>query len=512
MRRWLLLIAALLIVSLSLAVAAQQDGGQTTYVVQSGDTLARIAQRFNTTAAAIAQANGLTNIDLIYVGQVLIIPGVTPTTGITPSPTASSTDPQPFIATPSPTAGFSPSPTVPPTQTPSATPTPAGTTTYVVQSGDTLARIAQRFGTTVQAIAAANALTNINQLLVGQVLIIPSGAALTATPMPNVTATSTAAITLVPTLTAVDFALGGQVFSFAYPELMRRAGMTWAKSDIRWSLGDGAGIAQGAIDAARSRGFKILLSVSGDPAQMAESPDEYAGLFAAFLGELAALAPDAIEVWEGANLPDRWAAGQIDPAAYAGMLDAAYTAIKAANPDVMVISGALTPTEQFNGACGASGCDDLPFLEGLAAAGAAASADCIGVHYTEGVVPPNASDGDPRSSHHSRYLPALLDTYSAVFPGTPLCLTEIGYLSFEGSGGAAAIPGYEWAANTSIAEQAEWIAQASILARQSGRVALMIVYNVDFPPTQDNLPLGYAIVRDGQCLACIALNAASRIE
>ena len=37
-------------------------------------------------------------------------------------------------------------------------------------------------------------------------------------------------------------------------------------------------------------------SVSGDPAQMAESPDEYAGLFAAFLGELAALAPDAIEV------------------------------------------------------------------------------------------------------------------------------------------------------------------------------------------------------------------------
>ncbi len=45
-----------------------------TYVVQSGDTLNAIALRFNTTAAAIAAANGIAVTDTISVGQVLVIP------------------------------------------------------------------------------------------------------------------------------------------------------------------------------------------------------------------------------------------------------------------------------------------------------------------------------------------------------------------------------------------------------------------------------------------------------
>ena len=126
-------------------------------------------------------------------------------------------------------------------------------------------------------------------------------------------------------------------------------------------------------------------------------------------------------------------------------------------------------------------------------------------------MPPTADDSESAANDPSRYLPALLDAYAALFPGTPLCLTEIGYLSGEGLDPLPA--GYEWAANTSVAEQAEWIAQASIFARQSGRVALMIVWNVDSPIyTADDPQAGYAIVRDGQCLACIALNAANRIE
>lgn len=51
----------------------------TTYTVQSGDTLFLIARRFGTTVERIAQANNITNPDVISVGQVLIIPegGVT---------------------------------------------------------------------------------------------------------------------------------------------------------------------------------------------------------------------------------------------------------------------------------------------------------------------------------------------------------------------------------------------------------------------------------------------------
>ena len=47
---------------------------QTTYVVQQGDTLNLIAQRFGTTAQAIADANGIKTTDIIDPGQVLIIP------------------------------------------------------------------------------------------------------------------------------------------------------------------------------------------------------------------------------------------------------------------------------------------------------------------------------------------------------------------------------------------------------------------------------------------------------
>ncbi len=43
------------------------------YTVVQGDTLSSIAARFGTTVTAIMQANGLTS-DLIYVGQVLLIP------------------------------------------------------------------------------------------------------------------------------------------------------------------------------------------------------------------------------------------------------------------------------------------------------------------------------------------------------------------------------------------------------------------------------------------------------
>ena len=48
--------------------------GQTIYIVQRGDTLNQIAANFGTTAIAIAKENNIRNINLIYVGQRLIIP------------------------------------------------------------------------------------------------------------------------------------------------------------------------------------------------------------------------------------------------------------------------------------------------------------------------------------------------------------------------------------------------------------------------------------------------------
>jgi N-acetylmuramoyl-L-alanine amidase len=51
-----------------------QYAGARTHLVVSGDTLAKIAQRYGVNMYAIAAANNITNINLIYRGQRLIIP------------------------------------------------------------------------------------------------------------------------------------------------------------------------------------------------------------------------------------------------------------------------------------------------------------------------------------------------------------------------------------------------------------------------------------------------------
>ncbi|MCU0476261.1 MAG: hypothetical protein MUC99_09155, partial [Anaerolineae bacterium] len=81
---------------------------------------------------------------------------------------------------------------------------------------------------------------------------------------------------------------------------------------------------------------------------------------------------------------------------YTAMLSAAYSAIKRANPNVVVISGAPSPTGFFGGQCQPGGCDDNVFIAQMRNAGAANFMDCVGVHYNEGILPPTATSGDPR--------------------------------------------------------------------------------------------------------------------
>jgi LysM repeat protein len=58
----------------SAAIQPAPSASSTTHVVQRGETLYRIGLRYGTSAAAIAQANGLANPSLIFAGQRLTIP------------------------------------------------------------------------------------------------------------------------------------------------------------------------------------------------------------------------------------------------------------------------------------------------------------------------------------------------------------------------------------------------------------------------------------------------------
>jgi murein DD-endopeptidase MepM/ murein hydrolase activator NlpD len=118
------------------------------YVVQPGDTLSVIALRFGVTASDVAAVNNLSNPNLIFVGQQLIIPGSQPVV-------------EPAIVTEEDEAE-------------SPEPSPARPEVYVVQPGDTLFAIAGRFGVTVTELALANSIRYPDYLYVGQQLILPS--------------------------------------------------------------------------------------------------------------------------------------------------------------------------------------------------------------------------------------------------------------------------------------------------------------------------------------------------
>ena len=130
------------LISVGQVIRIPTDSTTQTYTVKSGDTLSAIAEDYGTTADAIAKLNSIKNPDLISVGQVLNIRGNSKET----------------------------------------------VTTYTIKSGDTLSEIAQRHGTTVNAIASANGISNPNLISVGQTLKINGTAK--STPAPKKTTTS----------------------------------------------------------------------------------------------------------------------------------------------------------------------------------------------------------------------------------------------------------------------------------------------------------------------------------
>jgi LysM repeat protein len=163
-----------------LLIPVQPSGTPTTtYTVQSGDNLYSIASRFNTTVDAIKSANNLTT-NTLSIGQVLTIPTGTTTTSPTTTYTVQSGDNLYSIASAFGTtvdaiksANNLTSNLLSIGQVLTIPTTSSGTTrTYTVQSGDSLWTVANKFGTTVDALRRANNLTT-DLLSIGQVLIIP---------------------------------------------------------------------------------------------------------------------------------------------------------------------------------------------------------------------------------------------------------------------------------------------------------------------------------------------------
>lgn len=134
-----------------------QPGSTCIHIVQVGDNLWQLSQTYGVSINELASASGITNIQLIVVGDEIIIPGCG-TTGVVPPPT------------PVPEAGNTNTGTG---GTTGSTGTVGGRT-HTVQQGETLFEISLLYGVPVSSIAAANGISNINNILMTTVLTIPA--------------------------------------------------------------------------------------------------------------------------------------------------------------------------------------------------------------------------------------------------------------------------------------------------------------------------------------------------
>jgi LysM repeat protein len=127
-----------------------------TYMLDRGDTLRSVGERFGVTWQAIAAYNNIPNANLVAAGTVILIPPV----------------------------GYVP-PTTPPPVTGGPIVVPPTYRTYIVQAGDTLSAIGLRFNVTVESLRAFNNLRPSDAIYVGNVLIIPPTGGPVVTPPPT---------------------------------------------------------------------------------------------------------------------------------------------------------------------------------------------------------------------------------------------------------------------------------------------------------------------------------------
>ena len=348
--------------------------------------------------------------------------------------------------------------------------------------------------------------------------------------------------TPIPTLTPrpVDssgFQLGIQVQPNADPEVYKlwmgevrdKLKLGWIKQQVRWAdvepqpgQYDWTAL-DVSLPLAKEYGVKVMLSVVTAPDWAREAgnqrldevgppgnPQDYANFLTTLLyrypGEV-----QAVEVWNEMNIDREWASIYgLNAQNYVTLLRSAYTAIKAVDPGIIVISGALSPTGWNDGV---AAYDDFVYFDMLVQAGLLTTVDCVGAHhngYNIGpTVPYNSVPNDPTASfrgpfdnpHHSWSFYSTLMGYAQRIQQAgsdkKLCITEFGWPSTEDLNGYPL--GFEFANDNTLAEQAAYIDQAIQQMQEWGFVWLAWVWNLNYGPqagwdaSNDNVP--YSLLR-----------------
>ncbi|MCY4061810.1 MAG: LysM peptidoglycan-binding domain-containing protein [Chloroflexi bacterium] len=501
-------------------VPSPDDSMTTVHVVQRGDTLYDLSRLYNTTVDRLRRLNNLGGGSSITIGSSLVVPKIDETI----------------------------------------------LERYIVQAGDSLYSIAQRYDVEWPVLQALNRMADARDIREGQAILVPilEGVSLvlhvikrgdTLEELAEQYETSVARIQalngiadpslivlgkaiLVPAATEIQvragFGFGIQAFidGARASELAARAtklGVDWVKIDVPWAEIETAPMvySYAALDSMVATmelaGLKILLNVYDAPAwsrktytetlnsqflEYAGPPENYDD-FASFLANLViryAGLVDAYEIWKSPNLLKFWTVPvytraqemtadgdygipdqiQIGARYYVPLLKIAYETIKAHDEAALVVAAGLAPVG-FND--GYNSIDTGTFLKNMLLEGAADVSDAIGAIFSASAAPPSlrCCDKPPGvDTHYESFLQYFVDLL-AFYDETlmeqgvelPVIVTQLGWGTTDGANLAVPSTGFEWLHYTNEDEQALYVAQAYRIAQRLENVAAMFLYNLN---------------------------------
>lgn len=299
-------------------------------------------------------------------------------------------------------------------------------------------------------------------------------------------------------------------------QLVRDAGFQWVKQTFAWRDIEGAG--KGQFDWSRTDrivqqveqyGLKLLARIDSQPAWAGggypeNGPPDNLQDFADFLTALATRYKGRIhayQIWNEPNLnvPGRseWGGRPPNPAEYTEMLKVAYRAIKAVDPNAIVISAGLAPTTRWDDVA----MPDLEFIRGMYAAGAKPYFDMLGAHGAGYKAPPEMdpaevarnpvyNNNDPSPEYLKRiYCFRHVEDIRQVMVENGDADKQIALLEFGWTIDPRPDSPYHWHAVTPF-EQGEYLVRAYQYAKTHwspwiGIMSLIYLQNVDWTPEKE---------------------------
>jgi hypothetical protein len=342
----------------------------------------------------------------------------------------------------------------------------------------------------------------------------------TATEAPTTQPTKAARSEYPPPLEATLFGYGIEAYADDGLDkviaAVRDLNFDWLKQEIRWAQIEPAkgkydwDALDAIVEASREAGIKVLLTIVDAPAwarggEPGVDPPTDARDLAEFLGVMAARyrgKVQAYEIWDEQNTRRSREGQPLSAANYVDLLRAAYHAIKEADPEAIVVSGAPTPTGVNDGEWAI---DDRVYLQQMYDAGLKGVCDAVGAHPNGYANPPDVyykgGDFDPArpfDDHRSFfYRNAMEDAYQIMVENgdADKCVwaTEFGWGTPDGLG-IEVSPGYAFIHDIDEQQQAAYIVGAYTWAKAWGHAGTMFLYNLNVSPARSDMGLVYSIV------------------